>query len=96
MSQIEQKRRERAAAGSRRKRDLGAAEPSIDWGAWIAEHFPVELADGMYGYVLMHAQRLYCRQPKRIAKLPTPAEVRERMESFGHARERFVTTGESK
>lgn len=59
---------------------LGRATPQIDWSAYIAEHFAAE----HYGYVLMHAQALYCRQPKRDRQLPTPADVLARMQSFGH------------
>jgi hypothetical protein len=82
----DQKRRERARNGSRRQRDLEAAAPVIDWTAYIAEHFPGE----HYGYALVHAQMLYLRMPNREKQAPDPAEVRTRMESFGHTREQLA------
>lgn len=81
MTSLDQKRRERALGGSRRKRDLEAVKPSVDWDAYAAEHFPAESPS----LVAAAAFAVWARHQKR--EYPDPAEVRERLEEKGWLQE---------
>jgi hypothetical protein len=84
MTSLDQRRRERAHSGSRRKRDLEATQPERpDWDAYIAQHFP----DEGYGFVLTVTQRLWMTDPPRERTLPDPEQVRESMRARGWLRE---------
>jgi hypothetical protein len=86
MTSLDQRRRDRARNGSRRKRDLDAAHPaSPDWDAYIAEHFAGE----NYGYALTAVQRLYLAKPPRDRVLPNPADVRDWLDRKGWLREQL-------
>jgi len=83
MSQLEAKRRERAAAGSRRKRDLEAAAPSIDFAAWVREHLPDEHPD----CAQVAAELEYLKWPPRERRMPAAQEVVARLRLTGRDRE---------
>jgi DNA-binding transcriptional MocR family regulator len=81
----DQQRRQRAANGSRRQRDLQAAakDPravSFDYHSFATQHFPEEQ------YELVHAAafHVFARNHKR--EVPSPAAVRERLEELGWTR----------
>jgi hypothetical protein len=74
-------RRERVAAGSRRKRDLVAVNPRFDYESYAAQHFPDERFDA----VRVATFHVYMRHHKR--KNPDPQEVRVELERRGWLRE---------
>jgi hypothetical protein len=102
MSQIEEKRRERAANGSRRQRDLNAAGLSptgnrnpveaskrsfAEASAWASEHLPGESPNFAGGAFLTLRWHL--------KRQPTVDEVRQRLKVQGHDKATLTAAGES-
>ncbi len=88
MTSLDAKRKERARNGSRRKRDLEAAQPDRpDWDAYVAEHFPGEV----YSSARAAAEMVYMAKRPAERALPDPEKVRAYMQSRGWLREQLET-----